>query len=98
MGAVVAVAGKTVQLPDHNYIKQPLGAVLDHTLEVGAVVCFGRKGTVDVLLHYGHTILLTIFHTLSELTVNAFLSLTLAGITSINYCIHIATPLLISSF
>ena len=98
MGAVVAVAGKSVQLPDNHHIKSPLGAVLDHPLEVGAVVCFGRKGTVDILLHYGHTVLLTIFQALSYLTVNTFLSLTLAGITSINYCVHTATPLLISSF
>ena len=48
MGAVIAVAGKAVQLPDKNYIKKALGAVFYHALEVGTVICLGRQSGVNV--------------------------------------------------
>ena len=98
MGTIITIAGKTVQLPNHNHIKQPLGTVLDHPLEIGAIIRFGRKGTVDVFLHYVHPVLLAILHALSDLTVNALLPLSLTRITSVDYCVHIATSLLVRSF
>lgn len=98
MGTVIAIAGKAVQLPYHNHIKQSFGAVLNHPLEIGAVVRFGRKGTVNVFLHYSHSVLLAILHAFSDLTVNAFLPLSFTGITSVDYCVHIATSLLVGFF
>ena len=42
-GTVVAVPGKTVKLPDQHNVKQLLVAVLDHLLELRAVVPSWRR-------------------------------------------------------
>ena len=47
-GTVVAVSGKTIQLPDQHDVKQLLVAVFYHLLELRAVVRFCRDGTVNV--------------------------------------------------
>lgn len=91
MGTIITIAGKTVQLPDHSHLKHPFGAVLDHPLEIGAIIRFGIKGTVVAFLYHGHTVLFAIFHALSDLIVSALISLSLAGITSEDCCVHIAT-------
>ena len=47
-GTVVAVPGKTVQLPDQHDVKQLFVAVFDHLLKLRAVVRLGGDGTVNV--------------------------------------------------
>ena len=98
MGTVIAIAGKTVQLPDHNHIKQPLSAVFNHSLEIGALIRLGRKGTVNIFLYDSHPIPAAIFHAFPDLSVDAFLALVVRGVAGIDYSIHIATPLLVSIF
>ena len=98
MGAVIAVAGKAVQLPDHNHVKQPFGAVLNHPLEIRAVICLGRKGAVDILLDYHHSILFAVFHALPELAFNGLFPLVVGGVAGIDYSIHPVTSSSSSAF
>ena len=55
-GTVVAVPGKTVQLPDQHNVKQLLVAVLNHLLEFRAVVRFGGDSTVNIVLDDGDAV------------------------------------------
>jgi len=55
--AVVAVPGKTVEFPDQNDVKQLLVAVFDHLLELRAIICFSRDGTINVVLDDGDIVL-----------------------------------------
>ena len=48
-GAVVAVAGKPVQLLDEYHIEQTLAAVLDRVLKFRAVAGSGGKGQIYVV-------------------------------------------------
>ena len=55
-GAVVTVAGKTVELPDDDHIEQVLVAVLNHLLKRRAMVCprgisFIRQEMIFTLQH-----------------------------------------------
>ena len=49
VGGIVAVAGKAVELPDKNAVKRALVAVLDHSLEFGAMVSLCRLRPVYVI-------------------------------------------------
>ena len=84
-GTVVAVPGKTVQLPDQNDIKQLLVAVLYHLLELRAVVRFGRDGTVNVVLDDGDAVFLSIRRAFTNLTLDGFFTLVVRGIAGIDH-------------
>ena len=94
-GAIVAVAGKPVQLPDNDHIKQAFAAVLDHVLKFRAVVGLGGKGPVNVVAQDGDTVLLGKGGTLSNLALNAFLPLVVGGIAGIDNGFHILTSPLV---
>ena len=74
-GTVVAVPGKTVELPDQHDIKQLFVAVLDHLLKLRAVVRFCRDGTVDVVLDDGDAVLFGIGGAFPNLAFNGFFTL-----------------------
>ena len=74
-GAVVAVPGKTVELPDQHDIKQLFVAVLDHLLELRAVVRLGRNSTVNVVLDHSEIVLLCIGGALTNLAFDRFFAL-----------------------
>ena len=91
-GAVVAVAGKPVQLPDDDHIKQAFAAVLNHVLKFRAVVRLGGKGPVYVVAQDGDIVLFSKGSTLPDLSFNTFFSLIIGGITGINNCFHFLQP------
>jgi hypothetical protein len=86
--AVVAISGKAVEFPDQNDIKQLLVAVLDHLLELRAVVRLGRDGTVNVVLDHRNAILFGIGRTFTNLAFDGFFTLVVAGIASIDHGGH----------
>jgi len=85
---VVAVPGKTVQLPDQHNVEQLLVTVLDHLLELGSIVRLGRDGTVDIVLDDGDAVLLSIRRAFTNLTFNGFFALVIRGIAGIDYGGH----------
>src|SRR5699024_5853566 len=87
-GAVVAVAGKPVQLPNDNHIEQALAAVLNHVLKFRAVVGLGGKGPVNVVAQDGNTVLLGKGGTLPDLSFYAFFPLVIGGIAGVNHSFH----------
>ena len=74
-GTVVAVPGKTVQLPDQHDVKQLFVAVFDHLLKLRAVVRFCRNGTVNVVLDDGDAVLFRIGRALPDLAFDRFFTL-----------------------
>ena len=74
-GTIVAVPGKTVQLPDQHDVKQLFVAVFDHLLKLRAVVRLGRDGTVNIVLDDGDAILFRIGRTLADLAFDRFFTL-----------------------
>ena len=74
--------------PDEDHIKEALGAVFYHALEVGTVVCLGRQSAVNITADNGDVILLSVGRTLTELALNTLLSLIVAGIPSVNDRFH----------
>ena len=80
VGRIITVSGKTVKFPDQHNVKQPFLAVLDHLLEIRAVVGFGRKGAVNVVLDHGDAVLFGISRTFTNLAFDGFLTLVIAGI------------------
>ena len=88
MGAVVAVTGETVKFPNNDNIKEALGAVLNHLLEVRAVVGLGGHGPVNVCPQDGYIIFLAVGRTLPELALNTFFPLVVAGIPGIDHRFH----------
>ena len=74
-GTVVAVPGKTIQLPDNDDIKDAAFAVFNHLLELRAVVRFCGDGTVNVMLYHREAILFRIGGAFPDLTFNGFLAL-----------------------
>ena len=86
--AVVAISGKAVEFPDQNDIKQLLVAVLDHLLELRAVVRLGRDGTVNVVLDHRNAILFGIGRTFTNLAFNGFFALVVAGIAGVDHGSH----------
>ena len=87
-GTVVAVPGKTIQLPDQHNVKQLLVAVFYHLLKLRAVVCLGRDGTVNVVLDDGNAILFRIGRALPDLAFDRFFTLVVAGIAGIDHSGH----------
>ena len=75
MCRIEAVAGKTVEFPDQHDVKQPLLAVLDHLLEVRAVVGFGGERTVNIVLDDRDAVLFRISSAFPNLAFNGFLTL-----------------------
>lgn len=49
LSAVIAISGKSVQLPDQHNIKQLFLTVLDHPLKFRAVIRLGRESTVNIM-------------------------------------------------
>jgi len=94
VGRIIAVSGKTVKLPDQHNVKQPFLAVLDHLLEVRAVIGFGGKGTVNIVLDDRDAVLFGISRTFTNLAFNGFLTLVIAGIAGVNHGSHGCTSLL----
>ena len=74
-GTVVAVPGKTIQLPDQHDVKQLLVTVLNHLLKLRAVVRLGRDSTVNVVLDDGDAVLLRIGSAFTNLAFNGFFAL-----------------------
>ena len=74
-GTVIAVPGETVELPDQNNVIQLLVAVLNHLLELRAVICLGRDGTVNVVLDDGDVVLFGIRRAFTNLAFNGFFAL-----------------------
>ena len=74
-GTVVAIPGKTVELPDQHDIEQLFVAVFYHLLELRAVVRLGRDGTVNVVLDDGDAVLLRIGSAFTNLAFNGFFAL-----------------------
>ena len=87
-GTVVAVPGKTVQLPDQHDVKQLFVAVFDHLLKLRAVVRLGRDGTVNVVLDHRNAILFGIGRTFTNLAFNGFFTLVVAGIAGVYHGSH----------
>ena len=88
VGRIIAVSSKTVKLPDQHNVKQPFLAVLDHLLEVRAVIGFGGKGAVNVVLDHGNAVLFGVGRTLANLTFDGFLTLVIARIAGVNHGGH----------
>ena len=95
VGRIIAVPGKAVKLPDQHDVKQPFLAVLDHLLEVRAVVGFGRERTVDVVLDDRDTVLFGVGGAFPNLPFDGFLALVVAGIAGVNHSGHGCTSLFI---
>ena len=87
-GTVVAIPGKAVKFPDQHDVKQLFVAVLDHLLELRAVVRLGRDGTVNVVLDHRNAILFGIGRTFTNLAFNGFFTLVVAGIAGIDHGGH----------
>ena len=82
------IPGKAVELPDQNHIEDFLRAVLDHPLEVRAVIRLGRVGTVDVGADHGDTVLLGVVLAVAQLPFNGRFALVVAGIASVDHGGH----------
>ena len=87
-GTVVAVSGKAVKFPDQHNVKQLFVTVLDHLLELRAVVRLGRDGTVNVVLDDSDIVFLGIRRTFTDLTLDGFFALVVRGIASIDHGGH----------
>ena len=87
-GTVIAVPGKTVKFPDQNNVKQLLVAVLDHLLELRAVIRLGRDGTVNVVLDNGDVILFGIGRAFTNLAFDGFFALVITGIAGVDHGGH----------
>ncbi len=87
-GTVVAVPGKTVQLPDQHNIKQLLVTVLNHLLELRAVVRLGEDSTVNIVLDDGDAVFLGISRAFPDLAFDGFFALVVRGIASIDHGGH----------
>ena len=86
--AVVAVPGKTVEFPDQNDVKQLLVAVFDHLLELRAIICFSRDGTINVVLDDGDVVLFGIGRAFPNLAFDGFFTLVVTGIAGVDHSGH----------
>ena len=87
------IPGKAVQLPDQNHIEDFLCAVLNHPLEVRAVICFGGVGTVDVGADHGDTVLLGVVLAVAQLSFNGRFALAVGRIAGVDHGGHGCTSL-----
>ena len=86
--AVVTVPGKAIEFPNQNHVKQLLVAVLNHLLELRAVVRLGRNSTVNVVLDDSDAIFLSIGCAFTNLALDGFFTLVVRGIASIDHGGH----------
>ena len=86
--AIVAVSGKAIKFPDQHDVKQLFIAVLNHLLELRAVVRLCRNGTVNVVLDDGDAVLFGIGRTFTNLAFNGFFALVVAGIAGVDHGSH----------
>ena len=94
MCRIVTISGEAVKFPDQHDVKQPFFAVLDHLLEIRAVVSFGGKGTVNVVFDHSDAVLFGVGRTFTNLTFDGFFALIIAGIAGVNHGSHGCTSLL----
>ena len=87
-GTVVAVSGKAVELPDNDDVKDATLTVLDHLLELRAVIRFCRDGTVNVVFDHRESVLLRIGSALPNLTFDGFFTLAVSRIAGIDHSGH----------
>ena len=87
-GTVVAVPGKTVELPDQHDVEQLFVAVFNHLLELGSIVRLGRDSTVNVVLDDSDSVLFGIRRAFTDLTLDGFFTLVVTGIAGVNYGGH----------
>ena len=87
-GTVVAVPGKAVELPDNDDVKDATLTVLDHLLELRAVIGLSGDGTVNVMLHHREAVLFRIGGALPDLAFNGFFALTISRIAGIDHGGH----------
>ena len=87
-GTVIAVSGKAVELPDNDDVKDATLTVLDHLLELRAVIGLGGDGTVNVMLHHREAVLFRIGGAFPDLTFNGFFALTVSRIAGIDHGGH----------
>ena len=88
-GTVVAVSSKAVHLPDNDDIKDSTLTVLDHLLELRAVIGLGGDGTVNVMLHHREAVLFRIGGAFTNLAFDGFFSLTISRIAGIDHGSHV---------
>ena len=86
--AVVTIPGKAVKFPDQHNVKQLLVAVLNHLLELRAVVRLGRDSTVNVVLDDSDAVFLGIRRAFTNLTFNGFFALVVTGIAGVDHGGH----------
>ena len=79
---IIAVAGKAVQFPNQDCVKDFPGTVLDHPLELGSVVGLGRVSPVDVSAHDGDTVALGVVFAVPQLAFNGGLALAVRGVAA----------------
>jgi len=72
---------------DNHRVEVALPRVLYQLLEGGAVVAGGRLRTVDILVHDHHVRALGVGVDGSQLRVDAFLALHIAGIPGVGYAL-----------
>ena len=87
-GTVVAVSGKAVELPDNDDVKDATLTVLNHLLELRAVIGLGGDSTVNVMLHHREAVLFRIGGAFPDLTFNGFFALVVTGIAGIDHGGH----------
>ena len=87
-GTVIAVSGKAVELPDNDDVKDATLTVLNHLLELRAVIGLGGDGTVNVVFDHRESVLLRIGSALANLAFNGFFALTVSRIAGIDHGGH----------
>ena len=85
---IIAVSGEPVQLPDEDDVEQLFCAVGNHTLKVGAVVCFSRESSVYIFADDFYSVVFSVSPAISDLPFDTLFSLIIARIPSVNYCFH----------
>ena len=90
---VVTIAGEAVELPDEDDVKELLCAILDHALEVRAVVRLGRKRPVYVCSNDLQIVILGILRAFPDLPFDALFPLCIGRIPGVNDCFHYFTNL-----
>jgi hypothetical protein len=73
MSRIVSIPGESVKFPYDDYIKQVLSAVFDHSLELWAIVCFGRQGAINIGAEDSDIVLFCVFLAFAELSLYRFL-------------------------
>lgn len=83
---VDAIAGEAVELIDENGVEDAFAAVLDHSLELVAVLgfCAGLRA-VDVLADDLETVLFGVLHTVLELSLDAALVLPVGRVARVDH-------------